>query len=301
MPPLVRLWMLGWLALGLTAGTAFAQSSVWKISRGDSSFYLGGTCHVLRPGDFPLPPEFDTAFAGSAKVYFETDVARILSDEIQDVIAREGRFTDRTTLPDVLAPEIWRAVQAYANRSGLPAEQLRRMRPWLLVVMMAATEMQKIGITSEGVDFHYYERAVRSRKPTGELEDFDRHIAFLTRLGAGHENEMIAQTLEDLAEIPETMARLLAAWRAGQVDQIEDLLLSDMRAKYPAIFNQLLVSRNESWLPKLDRLLATREVEFVLVGVAHVAGPEGLLAGLRALGCTIEQIKATAAPSAAAE
>jgi hypothetical protein len=35
-----------------------AESSVWKIRKGDSVMYVGGTVHMLRQSDFPLPVEF---------------------------------------------------------------------------------------------------------------------------------------------------------------------------------------------------------------------------------------------------
>ena len=133
-------------------------------------------------------------------------------------------------------------------------------------------------------------------RSTGALEPFDQHIAFLTRLGAGHESEMVAQSIEDLDEIPTMMTSLLAAWRAGDIVKLDDLLLRDMRARFPTIYQELLVSRNNAWLPKLEALLKTPEVEFVLVGVGHVAGPEGLIAQLRARGCTVEQLKRPAPP-----
>jgi len=292
MTPLRRLLLAALCALLGTTANLSAQSSVWKVTRDGATVYLGGTCHVLRPGDFPLPAEFDVAYAASAKLYFETDVARMLSDEMEQIIATQGRFTDGRTLAGILTPAVWQAVQAYGRKAGLPAGQLRRTRPWLLIIMMAALEMQKLGVTAEGVDFHYYHQARHARKPIGELESFENHIAFLTGLGAGREDEMISKTLADLHEIPDKMTGLIAAWRAGDVDRIDELMLEDMRTDHPDIYETLLVARNNAWLPRIEALLATPEVELVLVGVGHMPGPEGLLAGLRARGCTIEQIPA---------
>jgi uncharacterized protein YbaP (TraB family) len=292
MTPLRRLLLAALCALpGMTA-PLLAQSSVWKVTRDGATVYLGGTCHVLRSDDFPLPAEFDVAYAASSRLYFETDVARMLTDEMEKVIATQGMFTDGRTLASILTPGVWQAVQAYGRKAGLSAGQLRRTRPWLLIITMAALEMQKLGVTSEGVDFHYYHRATRTRKPTGELESFEDHIAFLTGLGAGREDEMVSKTLADLDEIPAKMTGLLAAWRTGDVARIDELMLQDMRTEHPAIFETLLVARNNAWLPRIEALFETPEVEFVLVGVGHMPGPEGLLAGLRARGCLIEQIPA---------
>ena len=54
-----------------------AQSSVWKISKGDASVYLGGTCHILRKSDYPLPKEFEQAYAEADSLVFEIDPASL--------------------------------------------------------------------------------------------------------------------------------------------------------------------------------------------------------------------------------
>src|SRR5258706_8959427 len=90
-----------------------AQSSVWKVTRGPATLYLGGTIHLLRPSDLPLPAEFEMAYVASAQLYFETDIARVQSPEMQEIVATRGMFTDGRTLDQVLKPETWKAVQAY--------------------------------------------------------------------------------------------------------------------------------------------------------------------------------------------
>lgn len=279
---------LGLLLLSLA--TVQAQSSVWKVTRGTGTLYLGGTIHMLRPSDFPLPAEFDTAFAASAKLYFETDLARIRSPEMQAVIMQRGMFTDGTTLDKVLTPEAWKAAQQYCEQAGLPLEMMRPMKPWLFALTMATIELLKLGISTEGVDLHYFNAATAAGKPVGELEPFEQHIAHLVNLGAGKESEMIAKSLDDLRELPRVLNEIIAAWRAGNIAQIDALMLRDIRKKYPAIFKSLLADRNTAWLGTLDNLLKTPEVEFVLVGAGHLAGPEGLLALLKTRGCKVEQV-----------
>ena len=56
---------------------AIAESSLWTIQKGGSITYLGGTCHLLRQSDFPLPPEFYKAYGASDILVFETDIAEL--------------------------------------------------------------------------------------------------------------------------------------------------------------------------------------------------------------------------------
>ncbi len=148
------------VSLALLPCVVSAQSSVWKVTGGDQSLYLAGTIHVLRPGDFPLPAEFDQAFAASSLIVFETELARLQSLEMQQVVARHGMYQGDRTLEDVLTPEAWAKVQDYARSAGLPLVQLSRLKPWLFTITLLALELQKQGIIPGGVDLHYHRKAI---------------------------------------------------------------------------------------------------------------------------------------------
>ena len=272
--------------------TVSASSSVWKVSRGDSILYLGGTCHLLRPQDFPLPVEFDTAYTASSKIIFETDMARITSPDMQQVVASKGMYSDGTTLEKVVTPATWKALVAYCEKAGLPVAHAGRMKAWLFTVMVSAIELQKLGMAAEGVDMHYFKKALAEGKKVGELEPFESQIEFITQMGVGYESELIAKTLEDLHEIPEIMGKVLTAWKTGDIAVIDRLMLEEVRTDNPEIFKTMVVSRNHAWLPAIEAMLGNPEVEFVLAGVGHIPGADGLLSLLSARGYTIEQIGA---------
>lgn len=277
-------------ALAAFVVSVHASSSVWKVTRGDAVLYVGGTCHVLRPSDLPLPPEFGQAFAASAAVYFETDLKRALSGELQQAIMPRAFFPAGTTLEQSLTPEAWQAVQTYATEKQLPMEQVARMKPWFFAIMMAAIELQKLGVTQEGVDLLLFREATKEGKPVGELEPFERHVNYLTTMADGHESELLLNAIADLANTPQQLPELLGAWRSGDLVTLERIMVQEMREKYPGLYRSLLVQRNNEWMPVLERLLGTPEIEFVLAGAGHLVGPEGLLEQLRARGCTIEQL-----------
>ena len=51
-----------------------------------------------------------------------------------------------------------------------------------------------------------------------------------------------------------------------------------------------MVERNNAWMPQIEALLTTEEVEFVLVGALHLVGDDGLLAQLSAKGYRVERL-----------
>ena len=56
---------------------AHADSSVWAISSSGNTLYLGGTIHMLRPSDYPLPEEYEQAYQDSSGLFSRLDPERI--------------------------------------------------------------------------------------------------------------------------------------------------------------------------------------------------------------------------------
>jgi hypothetical protein len=56
--------LLGMALVLLICTPSWAESSVWKIQKDNSVMYLGGTFHLLRPSDFPLPPRIRRSVSG---------------------------------------------------------------------------------------------------------------------------------------------------------------------------------------------------------------------------------------------
>ncbi len=61
-----------------------------------------------------------------------------------------------------------------------------------------------------------------------------------------------------------------------------------MQQDFPKLYHSLLVNRNNAWLPNIEHLLQTSELELVLIGALHLVGKEGLVAQLTALGYQVE-------------
>ena len=81
---------------------------------------------------------------------------------------------------------------------------------------------------------------------------------------------------------------LVEAWKAGDAATVERIVLADVKQE-PLIYQRLLVDRNKNWLPELEALIARPRPAFVVVGAAHLVGPEGLVALLSAKGYRVEQ------------
>lgn len=277
------------LILALLPHLLLAESSVWKVSKGEQSLYIGGTCHVLRASDYPLPTEFDHAYAAADTLVFEIDPAVAQDPTFGMQLLAKASYTDGRSLKSVLSAEAYAALAAQGKKSGLPIEMLNSIKPGMVVMMLTMQELTKAGVTQEGVDMHYHTRGLKDGKAVHSLETPEFQIDLITSMGEGMEDELVLYGLEDLSQMQALFAELIGAWREGDLAKIEALFIADMK-DYPELYANMLADRNRRWIPQIQTLLNTPEVEFVLVGVAHAAGEDGILHLLEAQGYTVEQV-----------
>lgn len=285
--------LLALIGLSVAGTTLSAQTSVWKITKDRRSVYIGGASHMMRDADFPLPKEFDQAFAVSNQIIFETDPVRLQTPAIQQLITSRGMITDDKTLDKILSPKSWRSIQDFCGMAGIPEDNMNTVRAWRCRNMLLAVEMQKLGVTKKGADAHFYLRTLGTQKTATGLDTAEQHVDYLTNLGNGRESEMIEYTIKESAGLAANHEAVLKAWRTGDLAKIDELLLKDLRQNYPALYRDMYTHRSASWVPKIEALFQSSKPEFILVGVGYLAGPDGLLAKLQQRGLTVEQLKSS--------
>jgi len=97
--------------------------------------------------------------------------------------------------------------------------------------------------------------------------------------------------LRDLARLTEIMQSIKDAWREGNNAKLEKVSLVPFRKDFPQIYEHLIAKRNTSWIPKIEALLKTDEVEMILVGAMHLVGTNGILEQLKADGYQVQMLE----------
>ncbi len=266
----------------------FAETSVWRVSNGDSELFIGGTIHVLSATDYPLPVEFEQAYKQSHTIVFETDLTAMAQPEVQQQLLQRVMYKNGKTLKDDLNPQTYQALVDYTASAGLMIESLNHFKPPMVIIALVMAELQRLGMVGTGVDNYFNQKALADGKALGEFESVQEQFAIIENMGKGHEDELILNTIEEMKELPLVMGEMKAAWRSGDIKHLEKLGLSPMKTDFPDLYRLILVDRNNAWVPKIEALLVTPEIEFVLVGVLHLAANEGVISKLRALGYGVE-------------
>lgn len=279
------------LILTVISNSLFAQSSVWRVKNKYGEIYLGGTIHLLREQDFPLPDEFEMAYDASSILVFETDMKELETPEFQQKLLAKSIFLGDSTIKDVLSEEIYKMLEEACTNSGLPFAQIQKLRPSVLIMTLVVIQYQKLGINAPGVDVHYSQRGMDEGKNTQFLETVDEQVNLLANMGKGHEDEFVQQSIEDLTKAETQMLDMIGSWRNGQTKESEKEL-QDMKTGYPELYQDLVVRRNNAWMPRVEKLFETEDIEFILVGALHLHGEDGLLAQLKKKGYRVKQLKA---------
>ena len=277
-------------ALLASAPAATADTFLWKVSGGEGHLFLGGTLHVLDEDDYPLPAPFDTAYEAADTLVLETDPEELADPARQAELLGALTYDGGERIFDVLDDANDERLEAYLAERGLPVPMFATFRPGMLLTALTFVELGRLGVDAQGVDAHYQARASADGKPLVQLEAVEAQIDMLASLGEGDPNGLVGWLLDDMDRMGELMASMTAAWREGDPDEIERAVTAPMAERMPEGYASLLADRNDDWLPRIVDMLATDEVELVLVGAAHLVGEDGLLEALRDGGYELEQL-----------
>lgn len=285
-----RLATVAVFALLATAQAAQAKTFAWKATGKGGTIYLMGSIHVMSESFYPLHPALEAAFTESDLLVEEVDLAEMLDPVAQMAILSRGMLPANQSLDKMVAPATLALVQKAAGDLGAIGGPLMRFKPWMLAIALQGMELAKAGFDpSLGLDQHFYERAKAGGKAIQGLETVEFQMSRFDAMTPEQQDRMLAETLKELATQTAAVGRLGDAWKAGDVSSIEQIALADLKSD-PMMYQRLLVERNKNWMPAIEALFARRGRALVVVGAAHLVGPDGLLTLLKAKGYTVEQL-----------
>jgi hypothetical protein len=269
---------------------AATRNFLWKASRGQSVVYLVGSVHLLSKDYYPLSPALDAAFKESDLLVEEIDLGEMAGIDSQLALLTRGLLQNGQTLDKVISPDTLALVTARVNALGIPIEPLRRFKPWAIALTLLGLEWQQAGFDAElGLDKHFFDRAKTAGKQVQGLETIEFQISRFDDMPMDEQDRLLASTIKELDTEKASVTKLADAWKDGDAPTVERIVLQDLKQE-PKMYQRLLVDRNRDWMPKIDALFSRRGRAFVVVGAAHLVGPDGLLAMLRAKGYAVEQL-----------
>jgi uncharacterized protein YbaP (TraB family) len=265
------------------------RSFMWKATRQQGAVYLVGSVHMLTKDFYPLAPHLDAGFKDSDLFGEEVDLAEMLAPDKQFSLLARGMLPAGQTLDKVVSPATMALVNARVGGLGMPASALQQFKPWFLAMTLMAVEWEKAGFDAAlGLDKHFYDRAQTEGKTVQCLETTEYQISRFDGMAMTQQDRFLAESLKDLDAEKASVQKIADAWKTGDLPTLERLVLQDVKDD-PFMYQRLLVERNRNWLPKIEALFARRGRAFIVVGAAHLVGPDGLITMLKAKGARVDQ------------
>lgn len=282
-------WVIAGVAgAALQIGVAVAEPTLWKVQDKDSTLYLFGTIHVLKPDAHWRDAQLDAAFQSAAEIWFEVDLNK--AADPASLAPYQALLIDPARPLSVrLSKEEYARFSKAAAELGLPVQQLDILRPWVAAQQLTLTSLTKAGLNAQsGVD-QTLTREVGSR-PLKPLETLEQQLRFFADLPEDVEKALLLDTLDEIAKGPGQFDRLQNAWLAGDLRTLQKEFVDELQAKFPALYEVLLKRRNQLWAAALDAELKGAGSDFVAVGAAHLVGPDGLPELLRQRGYRVKTV-----------
>ena len=263
--------------------------ALWVVRDADSTLYLFGTVHVLRPTTGWSSPRVEAAFDSADDIWFE------ISDPdnqaaVMPLVQQYGLSPDKP-LSSILTAEEVAELDAAARTVGMTAAQLDPMRPWLAGLTLSVAPLVKAGYDPQsGVELVLKARAEAAGKPIKAFETIDKQIRILATMDEPVQLEFIRQTLEDFDDAVEMLDGMVDAWSRGDVAELDRVVVEDMKDAAPHVYQAILVDRNTDWANQIETLLQGSGTAFIAVGAAHLAGDDSVQALLAQRGVDVARV-----------
>jgi uncharacterized protein YbaP (TraB family) len=278
------------VAVAAPQAQSTGQRFLWTVTQpGAPTSYLLGSVHVLTPAYYPLSPAIERAFKDAKVLIVETDIDELSSPSTMLAVAQRAMFTDGRTLDDAIGAELYEKVAARAKRAGFPEPAIRRMKPWMVAVTLMMPAITGDGFSPEhGVDRHFFNRAKASGMERRALETVLYQFDRFNEMAMPLQEQLLRSVLADLEKQTSDVKTIADAWARGDTRAIEKALQGAL-VDSPKLYDRLLVERNRNWVAPVEQCFQSKTACFVVVGAAHLVGPDSLVNMLKAKGYQVEQ------------
>lgn len=276
------------------AGTpALAQPALWVVRDADSTIYILGTIHLLKPDTQWRTEKLDAALNESTSVWLElpTTNAAAMQSEMMVLVSRYG-LAPAERLSKKLTRDELKTLDEAARLAGLSANQLEVFRPWFAALTISTAAMTHAGYDpASGVDSKI-EGIFRERNitPNG-FETAEQQIKVFAGMTPDQELRYLRETMEEYKDAPVELDKMVTQWTTADLAGMEEMFVTEMKTEEPDLYEALLVTRNAHWVPQIENMLQGSGTTFIAVGAGHLIGPESVLAMLAARGIMAERVQ----------
>jgi uncharacterized protein YbaP (TraB family) len=271
------------------AAATDADPALWVVRDDDTTIYLFGTVHVLKPGltwfDEAVKKAFDTSDT------LLTEIQQPDPAVMQPLMMRLGTDASQPPLSGQL-PEKLRATYIEQMAAiGIPQAVADRFKPWLAATILSVAPLQKLGYQAEVAPEAVLDAAAtKAGKTHNAFETVEEQFGILSGLPHDAQMDFLISTLEDIDQIGPLMAEMVDDWSNGDPRALAALLNEEL-TETPTLEKVLLTDRNARWATRIAERMEKPGTVFIAVGAGHLAGDGSVQADLAKHGITATRVE----------
>ena len=258
-----------------------ADPALWVVKDNDTTIYLFGTIHVLKPGMSWFDDGVKKAFDSSDELVLE--MVQPDTATMQNIVLSKAYSLTGPTLTERL-PEADRPAYLNAMSSlGIPPAAFDHAQPWFVATNLSLLPLMKLGYDPKsGPETVLTAAAAAGKKQIEGLETPEQQIGYLSGLPEPVQIKFLESTLKDLPKTAETMDGMVAAWAKGDPTKLAEYM-NDGLDDSPELAKTLLFDRNARWAEWIKARLDKPGTVFIAVGAGHLAGQQSVIEQLKTL------------------
>lgn len=271
----------------LPASIRDVDPALWVVKDADTTIYLFGTVHILKPGMGWFDDGVKTAFDASDRLVLEMVEPPVA--ESQAIFMKVGIDQTGKTLRSKLGDPERATYDAAMGKVGLPVAALDPFDPWAAAITIQVLAMTKSGFDiNSGAEKQLTAAAKAANKPIEGVETMAYQLDVFDTLPVADQIAFLNESTQGIDDLPTGMDRLVELW--AQPDPEGLALAMNEGLTNPTLYNAVLTKRNANWAKWVHAEMDKPGTTFFAVGAGHLSGPTSLPNLLAAYGIAVQRV-----------
>ena len=262
--------------------------ALWMVKDADTTIYLFGTIHALRPGMSWFGGQVAQAFGESGTLV--TEIADVGSLDTAQTLLSSAMLPEGQSLRAKLSEADRAAYDAALTKASIPAVALDKFKPWYAAVVLSSLPLLKSGFKlEEGVEIQLAAKAKAAGKGQEALETAAYQLGLFDSLPEAGQLAYLRQVVENLDQVTAQIDTLIGEWGEGDADGLAKAMNAEEADA--GLTELLLTRRNKAWADWIKTRLDKPGTVFLAVGAGHLAGPDSVQEQLSARAVPVTRLQ----------
>lgn len=261
--------------------------ALWVVRDKDTTIYLFGSVHVLKPGLGWFDDGVKLAFDASDTLVLE--LVEPSAGEVAKIMADLSIDKSGSALREKMSVEDRAAFEDALKKLKIAPETLDPLDPWAAALNVYYAALFKAGYDPlSGVETQLTAAAKASGKPIVGLETMRSQLLIFDKLPLKTQIGYVMDVAKGADDIEEQTDKLVARWARADVDEVAAIMNEGFDAL--GLTEPLLTRRNANWAKWIAQRMQKKGTVFVAVGAGHLAGPVSVQSLLPAYDLKAERV-----------